>query len=136
MIEPHLIRQLAGAGATRSGGAAGKAHAPSAEPGRFRALLDEKLGATGAAASGELKFSKHAQARLASRNIELSTEDMGKLGRAVDSARQKGSRDSLVLLNDLAFVVSVKNNTVITAVNDGSIRENVFTNIDSAVIAR
>ena len=58
------------------------------------------------------------------------------LQQAIDVARKKGARDSLVLMGDLALVVSVKNNTVITAVDEGSTKENVFTNIDSAVIAR
>ena len=94
----------------------------------FRELLDS--------ATGELKFSKHAQKRLASRNIELTPNDMEKISNAVDVARKKGARDSLVLMGDLALVVSVRNNTVITAVDENSSKENVFTNIDSAVIAR
>ncbi len=83
-----------------------------------------------------LKFSKNATQRLASRGIELSSGDMDRLNQAVDTARQKGARDSLVLLDRLALVVSIKNNTVITAVNEDAIKENVFTNIDSAVIAK
>ena len=98
-----------------------------AEPGKFAGMLSQQM---------ELKFSKHAQKRLTSRNIELSGQDMDRINRAVQTARQKGARDSLVLLDRLALVVSVKNNTVITAVNDEAIRENVFTNIDSAVIAK
>lgn len=86
--------------------------------------------------STEPKFSKHAQKRLASRNIDFSAGDMARLQQAIEVARKKGARDSLVLMNDLALVVSVKNNTVITAVDEGSTKENVFTNIDSAVIAR
>ena len=112
----------------------GKARAPrpqqaaSPEGPSFRELLDS--------ATGELKFSKHAQKRLASRNIELTPNDMEKISNAVDVARKKGARDSLVLMGDLALVVSIKNNTVITAVDENSSKENVFTNIDSAVIAR
>jgi flagellar operon protein len=87
-------------------------------------------------AAGALQFSKHAQKRLASRNIELSPMDLEKIEEAVDTLRRKGGRDSLVLMGDLALVVSVKNNTVITAVDENSSKENVFTNIDSAVIAR
>lgn len=82
----------------------------------------------------ELKFSNHAQQRLKSRNIEISDAEMRMLNEAVDKARNKGARDSLVLMNDLALVVSVKNNTVITAVDGDSLKDNVFTNIDSAVI--
>ncbi len=81
-----------------------------------------------------LKFSAHAQARLQSRNIELSTEDLVRLRDGVAQAAAKGSRESLLLKDGVAFVVSVKNNTVITAVDAASMKGNVFTNIDSAVI--
>lgn len=83
----------------------------------------------------ELKFSGHATARLKSRNIELDAAKMAKLADAVERAAAKGSRDSLVLMDNTAFVVSVKNRTVITAVDGASLKDNVFTNIDSAVIA-
>ena len=94
----------------------------------FNQLLEQKLDGDG------LKFSAHAQARLSSRNITLSTEDLIRLKQGVAQAAAKGSRESLVLKDDVAFVVSVKNNTVITAVDAQSMRGNVFTNIDSAVI--
>lgn len=81
-----------------------------------------------------LTFSGHAEERLRTRNIELSEADLVKLDQAVDKASQKGARDSLVLLNDLAFVVSVTNRKVITAMDGSSLKENVFTNIDSAVV--
>jgi flagellar operon protein len=86
------------------------------------------------AKSAELKFSAHAQQRIQSRNIQLSTQDLARLSQGVAQAAAKGSRESLVLKDDLAFVVSVKNSTVITAVDAGSMKGNVFTNIDSAVI--
>lgn len=82
----------------------------------------------------ELKFSRHAQARLDARNIQLSNEHLFRLNEAIQKAQAKGSKESLVLLDDLAFVVSVKNKTVITAVDGENRKENVFTNIDSAVI--
>ena len=82
-----------------------------------------------------VKFSQHALQRLASRKIELDQTQLQKLQQAVGKAAQKGSRESLVLMQpDLAFVVSVRNRTVITAVDGDSMKENVFTNIDSAVI--
>lgn len=83
-----------------------------------------------------LKFSKHAQDRLDSRSIRLNDADMASLQRAVTRAEEKGAKDSLVLLRDLAFIVSVKNRTVVTAVDGDHLKENVFTNIDSAVIAQ
>ena len=83
----------------------------------------------------ELHFSKHAQDRLSSRNISLNDTDMSHLKNAVDMAEQKGSQDSLVLLRDLAFIVNIKNRTVVTALDSKGSNNNVFTNIDSAVIA-
>ena len=82
----------------------------------------------------EVKFSKHAQQRLSSRNITLEPQQVEKLNQAVQRAGEKGARESLVLMNDLAFIVSVPNKTVVTAVDGQSLKENVFTNIDSAVI--
>ncbi len=82
----------------------------------------------------ELRFSAHAQERMRLRGMELSQSDKERLQAAVDKAAAKGARDSLVLLRDMAFVVSVKNRTVITAMDEASMKENVFTNIDSAVV--
>jgi len=82
-----------------------------------------------------IKFSAHANTRIKSRNIELTPEIIGKLEKAVSGAATKGARDSLILMKDLAFIVNIPNRTVITAMDGESIRENVFTNIDSAVIA-
>jgi flagellar operon protein len=81
-----------------------------------------------------LKFSAHAKERLSLRNIDLSAEDMARISDAVSKAAAKGARQSLLVMNDLAFIVSVTNRTVITALDGNSMKENVFTNIDSAVI--
>lgn len=83
----------------------------------------------------DLKFSAHAEARLRSRNISMSPENIRKLESAVSRAESRGSQDSLVLLSDLAFIVNVPNRTVVTAMDGESIKDNVFTNIDSTVIA-
>ncbi len=82
-----------------------------------------------------LKFSNHAQARLNSRDIQLSQDDMKRLESAVTKAGEKGANDSLVMLRDMAFIVSVRNRTVITALKGEQAQNNVFTNIDSAVVA-
>lgn len=79
-----------------------------------------------------LKFSKHAGERLIARNINLSREQMERLETGTTKAREKGIGESLVLVDDLAFIVNVKNNTVITAMDDSS--DGIFTNIDGAVI--
>ena len=86
------------------------------------------------AARAGVKFSGHAQARLASRQITLSGEDITRLGDAMTRAAQKGARESLVLMDRAALVVSVPNRTVITAVDRAALKENIFTNIDSAMI--
>jgi flagellar operon protein len=80
-----------------------------------------------------LKFSKHANERLATRNISLSAEQMERLENGTTKAREKGIQESLLMVDDLAFIVNVRNNTVITAVNDAT--DSIFTNIDGAVIS-
>jgi flagellar operon protein len=82
-----------------------------------------------------IRWSSHASARLRQRGIEFSPEQHARLETAVDKAVAKGAKDSLVLLDDTALVVSAKNRTVITALGMHQAKENVFTNIDSAVIA-
>jgi flagellar operon protein len=82
----------------------------------------------------DLKFSAHAQERLQSRGIHLSTEDLVRLRQGLAQAAAKGSKESLLMKDGVGFVVSVKNQTVITAVDAASMKGNVFTNIDSAVI--
>lgn len=82
----------------------------------------------------QLKVSGHAQTRMASRNIELTKADWDRVVGGVQRAEAKGARESLVMVDDVALVVSVKNRTVITAVDKDHLKENVFTNIDSAVI--
>lgn len=82
--------------------------------------------------TGGLKFSKHASERLVSRNIDLTSSQLGRLETGAKKASEKGIKESLVMVDNLAFIVNVKNNTVVTAVNDGEDR--IFTNIDGAVI--
>ena len=86
------------------------------------------------AARANVKFSGHAQTRLASRRIALSGDDVARLGHAMTQAAAKGAKDSLMLMDKTAFVVSVANRTVITAVAQDALKENIFTNIDSAMI--
>jgi flagellar operon protein len=83
---------------------------------------------------GQVRWSAHARDRLAERGISVTPEVAARLEGAVGAAAAKGGRDSLVLVDDLAFVVSVANRTVITAVESDALRSRVFTNIDSAVL--
>ena len=94
----------------------------------FAQVLDQKL------PGQPVRLSQHAQERLKSRGITLSETDMKQLAGAVDSVAQKGGKDSLIMMGDAALVVSVKNRTVITAMDRQGMKGNVFTNIDSAVV--
>ncbi|GAB4337311.1 MAG: TIGR02530 family flagellar biosynthesis protein [Calditrichia bacterium] len=102
---------------------------PGEHGGEFKKLLLEKM-----EQEQGIKFSAHAKTRIESRNIDMSPEKMAKLADAVNKAEQKGARESLIVINDAAFVVNVGNRTVITAMDEAKLKENVFTNIDSAVI--
>lgn len=82
----------------------------------------------------EVKFSKHAANRLTDRNIELTSEQLERLNSGTKKAGEKGIKESLVLVDELAFIVNTKSNTVITAMDQTETKENVFTNIDGAVI--
>lgn len=83
----------------------------------------------------EVKFSKHAEMRMQARNIDLTQNQKEKISNAVSMAQRKGIKDSLVILDNMAFVVNVSSKTVVTAVNNNELKENVFTNIDGAVFA-
>lgn len=83
---------------------------------------------------GEIRFSKHAANRLNDRNIELTEEQLERLNGGTKKAGDKGIRESLVLVDELAFIVNTRSNTVITAFVQGETKENIFTNIDGAVI--
>lgn len=92
----------------------------------FQQILDQKI----------LKFSHHAQARLEQRGIRLEDSQLEKLEGAIEQAAAKGAKDSLLLMNDMAFIVNVKSRTVVTALDHASMENNVFTQIDSAVVVR
>ena len=102
---------------------------PGTVDGGFQEILQEKL-------LPELKISAHAQKRMRDRGITLSPQEMAGIQAAVGKAQAKGCRDSLVVLDRGALIVSVENQTVVTAVDHQSLKENVFTNIDSAVFVR
>jgi flagellar operon protein len=96
----------------------------------FENLLQQEINKT----TG-VKFSKHAEMRMQARNIDLSQIQKDKINNAVSMAQQKGVKDSLVILDNIAFVVNVPSKTVITAVNNNELKDNVFTNIDGAIFA-
>ncbi|MFN8847776.1 MAG: TIGR02530 family flagellar biosynthesis protein [Bdellovibrionales bacterium] len=82
----------------------------------------------------KVKFSNHALDRMRTRGITFTPDDVSRLNEAVNRAAAKGSKDSLVLMNDSALIVSVKNKTVVTVMDKTALKENVFTNIDSTVV--
>lgn len=82
----------------------------------------------------EVKFSKHALDRLQARNIKLTNEDINKINEAVNKAAEKGVKEALIIMGNTALVASIKNKTVITAATEDTLKNNVFTNIDGAVI--
>ena len=82
----------------------------------------------------KLKFSAHAQKRMESRNITINSDEMKKIEESVAKLRDKGCQDSVILSQDRAYVISIKNNTVVTIVDEASIKDNIFTNIDSMTL--
>ena len=82
----------------------------------------------------EIKFSKHASERLNSRDMDLNQDEIFRLKTAFNKAERKGVKDALFLMDDKAFIASIKNKTIITTVSKEQLRDNVFTNIDGAVI--
>jgi flagellar operon protein len=116
-LGPAAPASIGAARPTRPGGAA------------FGDVLAAKL------QSAPVAFSGHAKQRIQQRGIPVDAQTMSRLSGGVQRAAEKGSRSALVLVDDAAFVVSVPNKTVITAVDREHMREQVFTNIDSAVIA-
>ncbi len=148
----------AGSIGSQNGGAKGAGKVDGAE---FKQALDQAIGSQGPAAadpsianrlgaisaqmgtaaplkgaelSSSLKFSSHAVERMRSRGISFSPEAMKNIEGAIAKAAQKGSKDTLVITDNSALIVSVKNNTVVTVMDKNAMKENVFTNIDSTVM--
>ena len=96
----------------------------------FEEIWKKKTGET----ETELRFSKHAANRLADRSITLSDNQLSRLTEGAKKAGEKGIKETLVMVDQLAFIVNVPNNTVITAMDQTQANENIFTNIDGAVI--
>ncbi|MEW5993975.1 MAG: TIGR02530 family flagellar biosynthesis protein [Candidatus Zixiibacteriota bacterium] len=95
----------------------------------FKEMFSQEL-----AADRNVSFSRHARQRLFSRGVKLSDNSLNGLAEAIDKAQTKGSKETLVLTDQAAFVVSVPNRTVITVFDRDNLREGVVTSIDSAVI--
>lgn len=101
----------------------------TAHAGSFREVLQKEL-----ESGSELSFSKHAVKRVMDHSLEISDESLARLNEGVRLAGEKNLDDTLILVDRTAFLVSVKNNTVITALGSDAMKGNVFTNIDGTVI--
>jgi len=95
----------------------------------FQQILEDQLHR-----SDDLKFSVHAQERIRQRSIVMGSQGVERLRKGVDRIAEKGGQESLVLMDDSAFLVSVRNRTVITAIGRENLKDNVFTNIDSTIV--
>lgn len=99
------------------------------EAGGFQNILNQQL-----LKKDGVKFSRHAESRLNSRSIDLTQEQIQRLNNGIDKAKAKGIRESLVLMDNIALVVNVESNTVVTALDQSEATDHVFTNIDGAVV--
>ena len=95
----------------------------------FKELLEQRL-----KEESQVSFSKHAMERVVERGVDVSSEKLDRLNQGVRMADEKGLREPLILLGTTAFVVNVKNNKVVTVVNEDSLKGTVFTNIDGTVM--
>jgi flagellar operon protein len=137
VVDPPSVDRGSRNGSPHPTRTATRAADPSAPS--FAQFLEDAGRTAGARATttpgGDLRFSKHALERAQRRGIALDPATLGRLSEGVGRAAGKGSRASVVLVDGTAFVVSVNNRTVVTAVGSEHMREHVFTNVDSAVIA-
>lgn len=108
---------------------------PNGPPSDFAEILKAKQGLAPLPTAPEVRFSAHAQTRLQSRQIPFDAARQTRLQNAVQKAAGKGAKDALVLMDNLALVVNIPNRTVVTVADKDQLKQNVFTNIDSAVIA-
>ena len=104
------------------------------EEGEALGQLDEITIETTDTPTGEVKFSKHAKARLQSRGIDLDQGQLERLSEGIDSLSERGAQESLVLMDQTALVVGVPKRTVITAMTRSEAMGNIFTNIDSTLV--
>ncbi|MBY9081889.1 flagellar biosynthesis protein [Paenibacillus sp. HN-1] len=108
---------------SRPGSSSNQTAAKSSEV-SFESMLQQNM----------LKFSNHAAKRLEQRGIQLGVQQLDQINSAVEKAAAKGSKESLILMKDLAFIVNIPNRTVVTALDGNSMKNNVFTQIDSTVV--
>ena len=95
----------------------------------FSTILNEEI-----QKNQSLQFSKHSKERIQQRGINVTDSLLQQLNNAADNARIKGAKDVVMISKDAAFIVNIPNNVVVTAINGSEMKNNIFTNIDSAVL--
>lgn len=129
LISEYLAQRNAAAISVTTGGASQVKESEKTAENSFAHALGEEI------RRRQVDFSAHAIRRLESRQIDVAeNEKIERLNRGVELAAERGSEESLILVDSTAFVVSVKNNKVITTLSTDDLKGNIFTNIDSAVI--
>jgi flagellar operon protein len=102
-------------------------------PSEFQAEFQEVLNKENVK-TANLQLSQHAESRIKSREIPWSADLERRIGSGIDQAEMKGSREALILADDVAVIANVKSRTVVTAMDRSQMKERIFTNIDSAVL--
>ncbi|WMJ78602.1 MULTISPECIES: TIGR02530 family flagellar biosynthesis protein [unclassified Sedimentibacter] len=129
MTDVNFIRKISNLNSMQTSSAVkNKEHIDSV----FKEVLNQKI--NNEKTESGVVFSKHANERIRERSIDVSTDVTVKLNEAADQAKEKGLKNVLVMIENQAFIVSTISNKVITAVNSEDLKENIFTNIDGAVI--
>ncbi|MGN8644994.1 TIGR02530 family flagellar biosynthesis protein [Gracilibacillus sp. HCP3S3_G5_1] len=82
----------------------------------------------------DIELSKHASNRMIQRNIVLSESDWNRMNEKLDEAKDKGVKESLVIMSDAAFIVNAQNKKVITALDKGELSSKIFTNINGTIL--
>lgn len=119
-LYPKSVAPLHGAGMKP------KTPGPNQADGSFQAILDQQF----------VKLSRHAEQRMAQRSIRLDSEKLDQISGAIDKAAAKGAKDSLILMRDLALIVNVKQRTIVTVMDETSMKDRVFTQIDSTIVLK
>lgn len=134
-INPNLVQKLQTKPINTNNATANVNNTQDGSKESFSDVLNKTLNTTTQTVNADqttVEFSKHAKVRLVDRNIEISENQMQRIEKGIGQAREKGINDSLLLVDNLALIVNVKNNIVVTAVDES--KNKIFTNIDGAII--
>ena len=127
-VNQKILQTYLNPAVTRPASAPRTKNLPVPKGAAFQDLLNQEI-----QNADSIRFSNHVALRMKQRNISFDNQEMAKINEAFTRAEDKGAKESLFLTQKAALVVSVPNRTVITAVDPDSMKQNVFTNIDSAM---